>query len=318
MPNIPNLWKTDLFPFVGQMFKVNLDNSIKSNPLINLFDEIVTESAHYDLRGSGDFPELPDYDGSLNEINPRRNFNTTISTLEKQGTYHIHYKQWKNDRTREVERAGSQLADAIYTTINNRVLRKFASAFDSTVLGGDGKPWAATDHPNGSVGSTAGSRLFTADANGGTYQNLFTETLSYAALKEILGYARRLETPSGNPYEANFDTLLVSPELTEYAIELQQSKLNPDNAENTKNVVKIKNIITCGAGNVNRGLGFGANQWALVDSKRFNKTSAIVYNTKPKVDRMININPYIKSFSAYVDFEVGYGDARAIMFSNPS
>lgn len=321
MPNIPNYWKSDLYPLVGKAFSFAMANALKNNKVYNLFGEVTTDSAYYELRGGGDFPELPDYDGSMNEINPARGFATIVAPKEKFGVYYIHAKQWKNDKYGELRKCASQLADACYVTISNKVLRKMASAFDATVIGGDGVAWAATNHPNGSKGTQAGSLLYEADASLGTYSNLFNEELSVNAIIKLQTAAARFETPSGNPYEAEYNLLVVPPELAGEAARICGTsaqltpKQDPDSAENAANPVYGLRFIVCGKANADKKLGFVKNQWALVDATRFKETNKIVYNTKPESGRIVQPNPLKKGFYSYVDLDVGHGDSRSILFS---
>src|SRR5690554_6782959 len=102
MPNVNTFYKTDLFPYVGKQFDLQVKSNKSKNELVKLFSEIDTKSAYYELRSSGDFPELPKYTGELNELNPTRAFAEVIAPDENQGTYRIHYKDWLNDMSNEV------------------------------------------------------------------------------------------------------------------------------------------------------------------------------------------------------------------------
>lgn len=322
MPNLPNNWKTDLYPFVGKRFDFELSQLYKDNKFLALFDKVTTASAHYDLQGGGDMAELPDYvDGSINVMNPKRGFNTTVSPKEGMGVYHIHYKQWLNDMSGEYKKAGSQLASACYVREKNTVLRLINRAFDSAYTGGDGKAWAATDHPNGSKGTESGSRTFEADASTGTYSNLFSGALSVASIDAMRNAALTFETPSGNIYEGYHNLCLVSPQNAAKAAKLfgMERQLrptkDPESAENAANSTYDIMYMVVGGGSETNGLGLKGKQFALVDQKNFMKTNAIVYNSKPESGSMINVNPKIKSFYSYVDCAAGWGDARNILFS---
>lgn len=321
MPNIAAVWKTDLFPFVGQQFDLNLRAMKSKNELVSLFGEKDTNSAFYELRSSGDFPELPDYDGKLNELNPRRAFSEVIRPRQKQGTYRIEYQDWLNDMTGEVKRAGKYLAASAHRAINNRVLRKFASAFDATILGCDGQPWASTTHPNGSKGTKENSRFYEPDPSLGTFSNLFNEELTVAAIDKLIAAAARFETPSGEGWDGDYSILLVPPELAGRAKEIcginaeLTPKRNPDNAENAANPVYGLKYIVCGKASAERKLGFDKNQWALVDPEMFKEVTSIVYNTRPFVDKTIETTKLVKGFYSYVSLEVGHADARPILFS---
>ena len=50
----------------------------------------------------------------------------------------------------------------------------------------------------------------------------------------------------------------------------------------------------------------------------FEDPVAIVYNTRPTVMQSPQDNPLKDLYTAYADFGVGWGDARQIIFGNPS
>lgn len=320
MPNIQNNWGTDLYKFVGKTFDINCQNWKQKRPILSLLGEVTTDSAFYDLAAGGDFPELPDYDGTMKKINPLRGFRKVIEPSEKLGSYDIHYKQWLNDKSGEAKKAGKQLSDSAEMSVYMSVLRLFQNAFSSSQLGGDGVAWASTSHPVASKGGKAGEREYEADTEAGTFSNLITSELSIAAIDEALAKGYRYVTPAGKPFLADYSLLIVSPEL-----EATAKKLLGDNAkvsmqadmvgENKMNPYAGQmRYIVMGGGNV----GFSAKQWAIADAAKLKETAAIVYNTKPEVQQATNTNPYVKTFVAYCDYALGFADARPIIFSNPS
>ena len=64
--------------------------------------------------------------------------------------------------------------------------------------------------------------------------------------------------------------------------------------------------------------GFSPKQWAVCDRNLMQNLVNIVYITKPTVMNSDLDNPLIDLYTAYVDFGVGWGDARQIIFSNPA
>ena len=314
MPNTPNNWGTDLYKFVGKTFTVTSEQFRQKRNIFNLFGEITTTSAFYDLACGGDFGELPAFDGSKNNINPYRGFRTILAPKEYAGAYDIHYKQWINDMTGEVKKAGKQLGTAAQMKIWLETLRLFSRAYSSSYTGGDGKAWAATDHPNASKGTTAGARTYEADSTKGTYSNLITTELSEAGITEAKKQASRFVTPAANPWLGNYDTLLVSPELEWKAYGLVKAMNTPDSAENAANTVANMKVVVVGGGNE----GFSEDQWAICDSSLMKDLCAIVYNTKPEVSEGTNWSKYIKTMVGYASFDVAWGDARQIIFSNPA
>lgn len=317
MPNL-TAWKTDNYKFVGKAFDYELKNG-KSKALFSLVGEETTNNIDYELTGRGDFGELQKYDGSLKTLTPRRGFKKIITPEEYIGTYDIHRKQWRNDKFGETKRAGSHLAIAANKTTYLYLLRMFANAFSSNQLGGDGKSWAATDHPVASKMDEG--RSYVADSDAGTFSNLITSQLSTKAIDDARILASRYETPAGMPYLGEYNTLLVSPELEPMAKKLLgvNSRIrptkDPDSAENAASSISdMDGYIVVGGGKE----GFSSKQWAICDRTMLAKTALIVYNEKPTVMDGNNSNPLVQTWVAYADFDMGFGDARPIVFSNPA
>ena len=61
--------------------------------------------------------------------------------------------------------------------------------------------------------------------------------------------------------------------------------------------------------------GFRGEQWAVCDRKMLREVLNLIYITKPCVMQSELDNPLIDMYTAYVDFGVGWGDARPIIFS---
>ncbi len=313
-------WGADLYKFVGKAFEVNSKKWKEKRPIMSLLGEETTKSAHYDLYSGNDFPVLPRYDGSLNKVNPQRAFRAVITPVEYLGSYDVHYKAYKNDMSGEVNRSGKLLADSASMSVITSVMDLFGSAFSANVLGADGKPWAAKDHPVASKESDTSSRAYIADPDAGTYSNLIASALSVAGIDEAIKLGNRYVTPAGKPYLADYDLLLVSPELEGTVKKLFGSEAkymptkNPDDDTNAANPYHGMRYMVMGGGTH----GFGAKQWAICDSTQLKEVAKIIYNTKPEVREGINPNPYIKTYIAYCDYALGHADARPIIFSNPS
>ena len=198
------------------------------------------------------------------------------------------------------------------------MLRMFGNAFNGAFLGGDEKPWAATDHPCASKGSQG--RKFIADPDAGTYSNLITTALSVSAITAAQAQAGRFTTPDGLPLAADFNLLLVSPELEAEAKKIcgENAKYrplrNPADDTNAANPVADLQYMVIGGGKD----GFSKKQWAICDPIMMKEMVKLVYITKPMVEQHDLDNPFKDAYSAYADFGMGWGDARQIIFSNPA
>ena len=210
------------------------------------------------------------------------------------------------------------LGNSAAMTVYMHALRMFAHAFDGNCKGGDGKAWAATDHPVASKGSSG--RSFVADPESGTYSNLITSTLSVSAITAAQSLAGRFTTPDGLPLLADMNLLLVSPEL-----EAEAKKICGDNGKfrptrdpsgdsNAANPLADLQYMVIGGGND----GFSAKQWAICDPALMREMVKLVYITRPTVMQTALDNPLKDLYTGYVDFGCGWGDGRQIIFSNPA
>lgn len=311
MPNM-TAWKTDNYSFVGKAFDFRYaDRMNKLSPIIS---EKTTTSVDYMLQGTGGFGELKPYDGvNLNKGSAKRAFATVITPKEYSLTADVGFKECKNDKLGECRRVGAQLGDSATMTVYMHMLRTLGSAFDPAKIGGDGVSWANANHPVASKGSEG--RKFIVDEDAGYYSNLMNKVLSVSAITEAQTAANRFVTPDGLPFLCDFDTLLVSPELEPEAKKLcgEDARLDPESANHSANPVRGMHYIVIGGGDA----GFTKKQWAVCDRRLMKDIFKIIYNTKPTVLQSNLDNPLIDSYTAYVDFDCGWGDARPIIFSNP-
>ena len=315
--NINNAWKNDLYPLIDKVFDYEYRNRIGA--LRKIVSEVDSRSAEYRVEGMGGYGELPEYTGELHNMDQRRGFVTVIRPVQKAGSIDIDYKYAKIDKSGEARSAGRRAAYSAAMSVYMGVLRMFGSAFNAEVLGGDGKPWAATDHPIASDHDEEGVAI--ADAEAGTYSNLITEELSVSAITNANIMANRFVTPDAlGPRMADRGILLVSPELEGKAREIcgpqakMSPQLNPDNANNAANPVCGMQYMVIGGGDV----GFTAKQWAVADASLLRECAKVIYISRPTVIRAALDNPLIARVVPYVDFGVGWTDARPIIFSNPA
>ncbi len=305
-------WKTDNYKFVGKAFDFRYANRL--NALAPILGTRVTNSIDYELEGSGGYGELEAYDGTnLNQGDMNRGFKMIVTPQEYAKSIPVRYKEAKVDKSGTCRKVGVRLGDSAAMTVYMHALRTLAGAF-SGALGGDGKRWAATDHPVASKGSNG--RTFVPDPDAGTYSNLITAELSVAAITDAQSKANRFITPDALPFLCRMDTLLVSPELEATAKKIcgENSKLYPDQVGNVNPVQSELSYLVIGGGDA----GFSAKQWAICDKTLMKDIFNLVYITKPTVIQSEQDNPLIDMYTAYVDFALGWGDARQIIFSNPA
>jgi len=317
--NINTAWKNDLYPLIDKTFDYKYGNYMSA--LAQIISEETDMDVDYRMEGLGGYGELASYDGSsLVGMNQKRGFIKIITPIEKAGSIDIQRLYARIDKSGEAKKAGTRAAYSASMTVYMNILRMFGHAFDATTpyLGGDGKAWAATDHPVASKADAGGVSVV--DADSGTFSNLITSTLSVPAITTAQTLANRFVTPDGLPFLSDFNTLLVSPELEPKAKELCgiNGKLIPEklqeSAENGANPIYGMKYIVVGGG----ADGFSAKQWAVCDRLLIKEIAKVVYIEKPQVLRTDLDNPLIARIVPYVVFGTGFGDARPIIFSNPA
>jgi len=317
LSNINSDWKNDLYPLIDKSFSYAYEN--RMNKFMQIMSEENIKHVDYRMSGSAGFGELKRYDGvNLTTANQKRGFVTVITPQEFQLAADIGMKAAKIDRNGEINKVGTYLGGSASMSIYMNILRMFGKAFDATQLGGDGKAWAASDHPNASKGDAGG--LSVVDSDSGTYDNTLALDLSISSITTAQTRANRFVTPDGLPLMCDFQDngiLLVSPELEPKAIELcgKEGKMSPEKlpetAENGANPVYGLKYMVVGGGNE----GFSAKMWAIADRSLLKETTKVVYITRPGVMNNKLDNALIERFTAYVDYQVGFGDARSIIFS---
>ncbi len=310
-------WKTDNYKLVGKAFDYAYDNRL--NKFLTIVGTANSKSIDYELTASGGYGEMPAYDGNnLNEGVKKRGFKTVITPEEFSLSESVGYKQAKIDKSGECGRVGKLLGNSAAMTVYMHLLRMFGNAFDAAHTGGDGKPWAAADHPVASKGSQG--RRFLPDPDSGTYSNLIAKPLSVANITYAQSLAGRMTTPDGLPFLADMSLLLVSPELEAEAKKIcgDNGKFrparNPADSSNAANPLADLQYMVIGGGND----GFSAKQWAICDPALMRETVKLVYITKPTVMQTALDNPLKDLYTGYVDFGCGFGDGRQIIFSDPS
>ena len=296
-------WAQDLYPLVKNRF------DLRYNSRLNVIREIAgivkQDEVDYKMEGLGGYGELPVYsDSTLAHADQKRGFITTITPVERALSVAVSYKKAKTDLSREAAKTGVRLADSAYMTVLNEFYRVFANA--KTTNGADGVPWASAAHP------------ISSDEGAETFSNLLTKELSVTAITEAQTHASSFVTPDGLAFAANYDLLLVSPELEGKAREICGPEarimpaLNPETGLGANPVYGMRYLVIGGGGS-----GLTGGQWAIADSMLLPEVLKLVYISEPTVLISPQDNPLITDYIGYVDFAFGFGDARPIVFSYP-
>ena len=104
----------------------------------------------------------------------------------------------------------------------------------------------------------------------------------------------------------------TAPELEATAKQIcgDKARLYPGQTSDVNPVSDLQYIVIGGGKD-----GFSAAQWGICDRRLMKELVNIVYITRPRVMQSQLDNPLKDLYTAYVDFGVGWGDARQIIFS---
>ncbi|MGN1096099.1 MAG: hypothetical protein ACI4QR_06890 [Eubacteriales bacterium] len=304
MMNDVYTWSEDMYPIVKKRF----DERYKSR--ISLIGEVAgivkQDELSYDIEGLGGYGELPEYTSpTLTRSDGTKGFVTTVRPTERALAFPVSYKNAKLDVIAEAEKVGTRLADSAYMTVLCGFYRMFGNAY--TAKGADGVAWASSNHPVNTETSAA------------TFSNVMKAELSLSAICTAQKNASAFVTSDGLPFVANFDLLLVSPDLEEKAREIcgKDASLSPTANPETgigANPVHGMRYMVVGGG----GLGFSGGKWAVADRMLLSEVFKLVYITEPSVLISPRENPLVTDYIAYIDFAFGFGDARPIIFADPA
>lgn len=296
-------WSEDMYPIVKKSFDERYASRI--NAISEVAGVVKQSELTYNIEGLGGYGALPEYTAStLTRADGTKGFITTVSPTERALAYPVSYKKSKLDIVGEAEKTGIRLADSAYMTVLSQFYKMFENAY--TTKGSDGVSWASDKHPVSNTGTS-------------TFSNVMTKALSLNAVIEAQKQASAFVTSDGLPFLADLDLLLVSPELEGTAREIcgKDSSLapisNPETGIGANPIYGMRYMVVGGG-----GIGFSGNKWAVADRALLSQVFKLVYITEPSVLVSPRENPLVTDYIAYVDFAFGFGDARPIIFSNPS
>lgn len=290
-------WQDDLYPLVNKWFNDRLDKKRALIRQVIGYESI--DRIDYQEQGVGGYGLVPKYTGTISELNQKRGFKSVYTPEEYAAKASVQYKYAKVDMSGEGKRAGTRMADSLHMTQVRAFYNLFANGWNNNFVGPDGKPLFATDHP---VANEDGAD---------TFSNAGTDEFSIAAITKTQTAAQRFKTFDGLDFDCEYNVVGIAPELEPKAKEYfgEDAKLIPDSAENGANPVKDMNYIVI--------KGLSAKQWFVGDKSLMSEYMKMVEITAPMVIRNKPDNPLVTEFVGYMDFTMGWSDARQIYGHNP-
>lgn len=292
-------YQDDLYPLVTKWFNDRMEKRTDLIPMV--IGKETTDRVDIQEQGVGGYGYVPDYDGTtITELNQKRGFKTTYTPREKAAKASTSYKYVKVDMSGEAKKVGTRMADSLAITQVRDFYNVFANGFNTGFLGADGKPLFSATHPINN------------DTGADTFSNAGTSAFSISAITSSQTAAQRFKTFDNLDFDCDYDLCLIAPELEPKAKEFfgAEAKLIPESAENGANPVHGMKYFVI--------KGFTAKQWAVGDSMLMKEYMKMVQITAPMVIQQKASNPLINEFIGYMDYVLGWSDARQIFGHNPA
>jgi hypothetical protein len=292
-------WADDMYPIVLKRFQDRLDKRTDLIKSVIGYESLKTSNQYAD-EGMGGYGYVPDYNGTtITELNQKRGFKTIYTPREKAAKATVTYKYAKVDQSGEAKKAGTKMADALAMTQVRDFYNLFANGFNASIVGADGVCLFSAAHKVNNV-----------DAD--TFSNTATDIFSISAITKAQTAAQRFKTFDGLEFDCDFNLCLIAPELEPKAKEYfgKEAKLIPDSAENGANPVEGMAYVVI--------KGFSAKQWAVADKMLLKDYLKMVEITAPMVIPNKPDNPLIQEYVGYMDYVMGWSDARCIYGFNPA
>lgn len=204
------------------------------------------------------------------------------------------YPEYFQSAPRQLGRAASRTREQVLANVFND---SFGVAGD--FVGGDGKALCASDHP--------------VPSGDFTQSNIGTTALSPTALSTAMAVMRRYKDFSGEPIDAKATTLVVPPELYDYAERIVSSTklaLTANNDINPNNISRLKIIESTRLADT--------NNWYLVDDSLKDMMLRKYNVVSPEFGKDIDTDSLSKKYFCYMFFSAGFLDWRWIFGSNVS
>lgn len=212
-PGLSNIWH-DAFPkFESRLARVYNKRKMEKNTITDK-----------EMAGFGD-PQTQN-DGAEITFDEPTGLRTKTYTYRVRGlAYRVHERLWKWDLYGEVEKWERDLADSLQNDLEQAGADILNNAFGTTNTGFDGLQLCSTAHTRLDGGANQTNRPAT------------DEALSLGAVHSGLITIRQWLNHRGRPRQFKARRLIIPEDLMITVYELLDSKLHPENANNTANVL---------------------------------------------------------------------------------
>lgn len=223
-------WAELLEPGLRRIFFDAADTVINGSRIPTLFNVSgSTKAQEHDLSVGG-FGDFDQYDGTIEYDDNDPLFKTTYTHVEYAKGIAVERKLVDDDQYNIINQRSRQLGIAAARTREKHGASVFINAFSSSFTGGDGKPLAATDHPQSPSNST-------------NLSNKGTTALSYDAVISTRKAMREFADSKGELITVQPNLLLIPPELEDTANDIVMTMSGrPGTANHSTNFVRDAGI----------------------------------------------------------------------------
>lgn len=205
----------------------------------------------------------------------------------------------EDDQYGEIKKRVRLLTTSVHRTRQVHAASPFNFAFGGGMVGPDGKPLCATDHPI-APGSTD------------TFKNAGNKELNATSVEETRAEMRRWTDDKGNLLVVEPDTLIVPGELRKAALVIADTEKEPDTNENNINIWKGSlNVIEW-------PFLTDPKVWFMVDSERMKSFLNWYDRRKAKLESENIFDTEVAKYKTVVRFSYGWDDPSFIYGHKPS
>jgi phage major head subunit gpT-like protein len=272
------------------------DNEIKEIP--PMIDQLYTRTSsttamneYFEIGAIGDIPE---FNGALTYLSMNPGYATKIEPKEYAAGLQFERKFLKDKQYPVMENKIAALTKSANRTMDKIAVRPFAYAFSNAfdfMTSEEGVSLCSDSHTTKSgVSTTYG------------FDNAGTSALNKTSLAATRLLMRKFKDDIGNRIEINPDTLIVPDYLYDTAMEIIGSEKDPENANNTKNMMNGRFKVLPYL----RLDDFDTNNWFMVDGSLMKQFLLWIDREKPFSTNTIDFETYIWKFAIYFRIACGH------------
>ncbi len=249
------------------------------------------------VTGLGDWNE---FTGTINYDVHYQGYDKTLTPVEKASGFKIERKLWDDDQFSVMDDRVEDLAYSGRVTQEKDGASIFNNAFDSSYTGGDAKSLCNSGHTSTVSGQS-------------TQSNTGTTAISATEIEVVRRAMIAYKTLEGNYVNAYPDTLVVATAGEEVAWEVIESAGKVDTANNNRNYHEGKYKLVVWHNYLSDG-----NNWFMTDSRLMKRYLIWLKRIEIEFNRDIDFNTYIKKWSGYMRYTMGFTNWTWIYGENVS